>query len=91
MGRIPIILNNDVENKFRESLSPLRKGDMSKKVQNLILKDLGENVKSEKKLLKSLFNKMDALILKCYNSPEFSLLAANKIALDWDKIKSKYI
>lgn len=93
MGRIHIILNDDVETKFRQSFNGLKKGDISKKIKDLILKDLGQEAKETKKEMKVIENfseDFDKLVLKFYNSEEFSIIAANVVALEWDKLKEKY-
>jgi len=93
MGRVQIILDSDVETKFRQSFNGLKKGDISKKVADLILKDLGQEAKETKKemkILESFSNEFTKLILKFYNSDNFSILAANEVALEWDKLKQKY-
>lgn len=92
MGRLQIILNPDVESKFRGSIPERKKGDISKKIESLILRDLGiEEKQGEKELKKiiSLTRDVDKMILKFYNAEEFSMLAANLVATEWDKIKEK--
>ena len=93
MGRMQILLDNDVEHRFRQSFNGLKKGDLSKKIQELILKDLGldaKETKKELKILESFSNEFTKLILKFYNSDNFSILAANEVALEWDKLKQRY-
>lgn len=93
MGRMQILLDNDVERRFRQSFNGLKKGDISRKIKDLILKDLGQeakDTKKETKILESFGRDFDNMILKFYNAEEFSILAANKVALEWDKLKERY-
>lgn len=88
-----ILLDDDVETRFRQSFNGLKKGDISKKIKDLILRDLDQENKEtikEMKLLEKLSNDFTKLILKFYNSEEFSMLAANRVALEWDKLKQRY-
>jgi hypothetical protein len=93
MGRMQILLDNDVERRFRQSFNGLKKGDLSKKVEFLILKSLGEEAKQVTKdvrVINTVLKDIDKMILDFYNCDEFSLLAANKVVFEWDKIKQRH-
>jgi len=93
MGRMQILLDDDVENKFRQSFQGLKKGDISRKIEDLIRRDLGQEVKEagkEMKILKNFSNDFTKLILKFYNSEEFSMHAAGIVSLEWDKLRQKH-
>jgi hypothetical protein len=92
MGKMHISINDDVETQFRDSIPGLKKGDISKKIEELMLKSLNQEIKEskkEKKIIDSVMKDLDKLSLVFYNCEEFSMIAANKFALELDKIKRK--
>ncbi len=90
MGRIHIVVDDEIEKEFRNSFDNLKKGDFSKKVEELIKKDLGHQIKGELKLIKKLINDLEKFFLRLYDSEEVSVLAVGKIIKDWEKIKEKH-
>jgi hypothetical protein len=92
MGRMDFTIDDDVETAFRNSILSKRKGDLSKKVEELMKKDLkikSGNTSAEEKKLKKLYSEIDKLVLNLYKAEELSMIGANKVAIEWDKIKLK--
>lgn len=93
MGKMHFTFGDETEEAFRSSFKAPKKGDMSKRVESLILKDLGKKDKEstkEKKFLEKISNEFNKLVLKGYDSEACSMLSVNFFALGWDKIKQKY-
>jgi hypothetical protein len=92
MGRMNIVVDDVVDTEFRNSLPSKKKGDISKRIELLMRKDLKkkdvEN-RVENTKIKNLFLQIDKMILKFYNCEDFSMNAANKVAFEFDKIKQK--
>lgn len=92
MGKLKFSISDEVETRFRNSFVSPKKGDMSKKIEELIVKDLDSEAKFQKKDLKivdKIFSEGDKLISKFYESENFSLAASNIAALEWDKAKQR--
>jgi hypothetical protein len=92
MGKMNIVVEDNLDIEFRNSLPNKKKGDISKRIELLIRKDLKKKDvedKLENVKIKKLFSQIDKMILKFYNCEDFSMNAANKVAFEWDKIKSK--
>lgn len=92
MGRMDIVIDDNVEIEFKKSFENIKKGDISKRIELLIRKDLKQKYlidEKENKKIKKFVEEIDKMILKFYNCTEISVSGANKISLEWDKLKKK--